>query len=275
MTFERLGDSALDYFPCRYGTSKLLFRGPRRQLEGRYCAVLGGTETYGKFIERPYPALLEAATGHAMVNFGCVNAGTDVYMNDTAVIEACARARLTVLQITGAHNASNRYYAVHPRRNDRFLRASPLLRAIYHEVDFTEFHFTRHMLSTLLRLSPERFAVVADELQSAWVARMKLLIGKTEGKTVLLWMSGHAPGAAGQASDLGSDPLLVDREMLDAIGGNATEVVEVVASARACQSGLEGKIFTPLEEPAALEMPGPMQHEEVANALLPVIDRLL
>ena len=130
MTYERLGDSALDYFPCRYGTSKLLFRGPRRKLDGAYCAVLGGTETYGKFILQPYAALVEAATGITMVNFGCVNAGADVFVNDPAVIDACVKARATVVQVTGAHNTSNRFYAVHPRRNDRFLRASTLLKAI-------------------------------------------------------------------------------------------------------------------------------------------------
>ena len=275
MIYERLGDSALDYFPCRYGTSKLLFRGPRRKLDGAYCAVLGGTETYGKFIQSPYPALVEAATGIAMVNFGCVNAGVDVYVNDPAVIEACVKARVTVVQVTGALNTSNRFYSVHPRRNDRFLRASTLLKAIYREVDFTEFHFTRHMLSTLLTLSPERFAVVADELQSAWVARMKVLLGKVDGRTVVLWMAGHSPDQASAIGGLGSDPMLIDRAMIEAIRPHATEVVEVVASDLARGAGLDGKVYSAMEEPAAHETPGPLTHEEVAAALVPVIDRMV
>ena len=60
MAFENPGQGALDYFPCRYGHSKLLFRGPRRKLDGAYCAVLGGSETYGKYVREPYPALIEA-----------------------------------------------------------------------------------------------------------------------------------------------------------------------------------------------------------------------
>ncbi len=32
MTYERLNETALEYFPCRYGLSKMLFRGPRRKL---------------------------------------------------------------------------------------------------------------------------------------------------------------------------------------------------------------------------------------------------
>ena len=49
MAYEYGGDRALDYFPCRYGQSKLLFRGPRRKLEGNYISVLGGTAT-GSFL---------------------------------------------------------------------------------------------------------------------------------------------------------------------------------------------------------------------------------
>jgi hypothetical protein len=60
----------------------------------------------------------------------------------------------------GAQNLSNRLYTVHPRRNDRFLRASGILRTIYRDVDFTEFHFTRHMLDHLRCLSEDRFDIV-------------------------------------------------------------------------------------------------------------------
>ncbi|MDC1223540.1 DUF6473 family protein [Ascidiaceihabitans sp.] len=46
MTYDVLGAGNLDYLPCRYGTSKLLFRGPRRPLKEPYIAFLSGTETY-------------------------------------------------------------------------------------------------------------------------------------------------------------------------------------------------------------------------------------
>ncbi|MGB3314802.1 MAG: DUF6473 family protein, partial [Albidovulum sp.] len=59
MAYEYAGESALDYLPCRYGQSKLLFRGPRRKLDGAYAAVLGGTETYGKFVAEPFPNIVE------------------------------------------------------------------------------------------------------------------------------------------------------------------------------------------------------------------------
>ncbi len=271
MAYEHKGVVALDYYPCRYGTSKLLFRGPKRKLEGAYCAVLGSTETYGKFIEHPYPVLVEQATGMVMVNFGCVNAGTDVFVNDTSVMEACRGAVVTVVQVTGAHNISNRFYAVHPRRNDRFLHASPLMKSMFREVDFTEFHFTRHMLSTLQTLSPSRFGVVAEELRTAWVARMRLLLDRVGGRVVLLWMAGHTPDEASGDGGMGRDPLLVDRTMIEALRPLTAGVVEIRASAEALGAGVAGMAYTPMDAPAAAELPGPLVHQEVATALGPVI----
>ncbi|MDT8854503.1 DUF6473 family protein [Paracoccaceae bacterium Fryx2] len=267
MAYAYPGGGALDYFPCRYGKSKLLFRGPCRDLERPYVAVLGGTETYGKFVVEPYPALVEAATGLRMVNLGCVNAGLDVYVNEPAVTDIAVKAQVTVVQIVGAQNLSNRFYAVHPRRNDRFLRASPLLRNLYREVDFTEFHFTRHMLQSLQSVSAERFETVAEELRSVWVARMTLLLERLPGKSLLLWLGAHPPDAPGRRAELTRDPLLVDAGMIAAARVHASAYLEVISSPAARAAGTEGMAFAPLDRPAAAEVPGPAVHREVAQRL--------
>ena len=44
-----------------------------------------------------------------------------VFVNEPTVIDICSKALVTVVQLMGAQNTSNRFYAVHPRRNDRFL----------------------------------------------------------------------------------------------------------------------------------------------------------
>jgi hypothetical protein len=53
-------------------------------------------------------------------NLGLVNAGIDVFINEPMIQDFCAGAVVTVIQVLGAANMSNRFYAVHPRRNDRF-----------------------------------------------------------------------------------------------------------------------------------------------------------
>lgn len=270
MAFERSGDGALDYMPCRYGASKLLFRGPRRRLEGDFIAFLGGSETYGKFVPEPFATLVERQTGLVAVNFGTQNAGADLYLNEPGLIEICNRAAATVVQVVGAHNMSNRYYSVHPRRNDRFLRTSSLMNALFRDVDFTEFHFTRHLLLSLRRRAPERYQMVEAELKSAWVARTRQLLGRLTGRTVLLWL--HDPKGTAR-DDLGAEPLLVDPGMVAAVRDAATDLVEVTPSLAARAAGDAGMVFGALEAPAAGRLPGPAVHAEVAAALAPLLLR--
>ena len=267
MAFEHFGAGALDYYPCRYGKSKLLFRGPRKKLNKPYCAVIGGSETYGKFVEEPYPALLERMAERSVVNLGYMNAGTDVFANDPTVLEICAEAEVTVIQIMGAQNLTNRFYTVHSRRNDRFLKPSSLLNTIYREVDFTEIHFTRHLLCALAEASAQKFEMVRDELKSAWVARMRAILSHVRGRVILLWLAEHAPDDQPNGTQIGADPLFVDRDMIGQLAEFNVELVEVVATPEEVAAGQLRMVFTQMEQPKAHEMLGPVVHEAAARAL--------
>ncbi|EIE48773.1 hypothetical protein AL036_00840 [Salipiger aestuarii] len=274
MTVAISAQAALDYFPCRYGRSRVLFRGPRQRLDAPYVGFLGGTETYGRFIETPFPALLEQQLGQSCVNFGAVNAGLDLYLHDPAVLGLAERADACVLQIMGAQNMSNRYYSVHPRRNDRFLRASDRLQQLYPEVDFTEFHFNRHMLGRLQSLSAQRFDEVVMELRLAWVARMKHLLTLLRGRVLLLWFADQSPPDT-PIGDTRGDPLFVDRSMVEALRPRVAGLVETPLSVSARKRGAPGMIFSDYEANAAAELMGPQAHEETAEQLLPLLRELL
>ena len=275
MAYAFPSEGSLDYFPCRYGNSRLIFRGPQRDVARAYVATLGGTETYGKFVSAPYPDLLERELGMPVANLGCMSAGPDVFLHEPEVTRIAAQACVTVVQLLGAQNLSNRYYVVHPRRNDRFLGATPLLRSIYPRMDFTEFNFTRHMLRSLQQSSTDRFEVVAEELRAAWVTRMKQLLTRLTGRTILLWMSEVPPPSPTRRGDLVRAPLLVDSEMVAAIRPMASAYVEAVSSAEARSQGMAGMDYAPFEAAAATGLPGPLVHREVADALLPAINRLI
>ncbi len=275
MTFERQGGGELNYFPCRYGKSKILFRGPKRDLKGRFLAMLGGTETYGRFIKEPFPQLVEKALGVTVANFGCVNAGIDVFRAEPGIMAACDEAALTVIQIVGAQNMSNRFYSVHPRRNDRFIRASSLMKTIFREVDFTEFNFNRHMLTTLRTLSPERFEVVKEELRVAWLARMQAMIAGIQGPVVLFWFADRTPDDEDSEIRLGADPLFITRQMVEALRPGVAAIVEATPSAAAALSGTEGMVLSPLDTPAADTMLGVRAHREAAEVLARAIEEFL
>lgn len=277
MSYAESVAGALEYFPCRYGRSRMLFRGPKRPLDQPYLAFLGGADTYVRFVEAPFPSLVETAlteTGATWtgVNLGAVNAGIDLYLGDPAVLAVAAQANLCVVQVMGAQNMSNRFYGVHPRRNDRFLHASDRLQQLYPEVDFTEFHFTLHMLGRLREISDTRFAEVTAELRIAWVARMKHLLTLLGGRVVLLWAAGHTPPET-HVDALAPAPLFVERGMIETLRPRAAAVLELMLPPAGAAT--DGMVFCDFEAAAAAEALPPAGHAAIAAELAPLLDRLL
>lgn len=275
MSIELLANGGLDYQTCQYGHSKLSFRGPKRHLDGDYVAFLGGTETYGRFVMRPFADLVEDRTGTRCINFGVTNAGVDTFLNDPFFPFAAAKAKLTVLQVVGANNMSNRFFSVHPRRNDRFLRASKTLRGLYPEVDFTEIHFTRHLLSILQQVAPERYGLVIEEIQQAWVARMELLIQRLGGEVALLWFADHRPGKMADQGDVACNPYGVERWMLERLEGCSVGLIEATVSVGATDAGVEGMVFSPVELPMAQSAMNAACHDEAGVEVSRALGQLL
>ncbi|MBE1291107.1 MAG: hypothetical protein GJ677_01325 [Rhodobacteraceae bacterium] len=275
MSYEKMSGAELNYEPCQYGESRLLFRGPAKELDAPFVAFLGGTETYGKFVPQPFVSLLDEALSINCVNFGYVNAGIDAFLAEPSVLHIAQQSKVTVVQVMGAQNMSNRYYKVHPRRNDRFIGASNMMQMVFNEIDFSEFHFTRHMLGTLCARAPDRYAMVRDELRMAWSARMKLLLNTIGGKIVLLWVADHAPETAMGTSGLGPDPLFVDRLMLEELRPMVDDIVEVVVSKEAQAEGITGMQCTDMERVAAQRMLGVAAHQEAAEALAKPLRKLV
>jgi hypothetical protein len=266
---------ALDFATCTYGGSRLTFRGPKRDTERAFVSVIGGSDAYGKFVRAPFPDLLERTLGLPVANLGQQNAGIDVFLNDPTTLEIAAKSSVAVIQLLGPQNNSNRFYAVHPRRNDRFLAAKPALRELFPKVDFTEFNFTRHLLLTLQHQSPEKFQILATELRQVWTLHMRHLLAQLPCPKLLVWISETAPVAAQDADDLFANPMLIDREMIAGIARLATQVVQAIPSPEARVMGLEGMDFAPQDLPSAAASLGPYAHREICDTLHPIIEEQL
>jgi len=102
--------------------------------------------------------------------------GVDFHLSDPALTVAVAQAQSFALVLPPLGNLSNRYYSVHPRRNDRFLVARAPLKALFPEVDFAPLSFTGHALGTLAATCPTRFSKVRRATQLEWLCRMQLLL---------------------------------------------------------------------------------------------------
>jgi hypothetical protein len=267
------GAGALDYFPCRYGASKAVFRGPACDLSRPYVAVLGGSATFGKYVARPYPTLVEQALGRAVANLGGLNAGPDFYVTDPAALDVASRAEVAVVQITGAEALSNPYYTVHNRRNDRFLAATPALRSLFPKVDFTDIHFTRHLLQVLERSDAGAFGELVRALRETWLDRMRQLLAQLPERRVLLWVAEAPPPE--RVVSLDPAPPFIDRALLAALQPEVCELVICTPSPRARAMAAFDRVHPETEVTLAACLPGAAVHAEIAEHLSPVLQRMM
>jgi hypothetical protein len=174
----------------------------------------------------------------------------------------------------GVNLLSNRFFSVHPRRNDRFLRVSTVLQAIYHDVDFSEFLFTRNMLGSLHSKSIDRFETVVSELREAWSARMRRMLDQIGENVVLLWFSENKPTNElwdGLPHQMQVDPLFITNEMIDHLRPLVKGLIVAQPSGDALVRGTAGMIYPISQQRAAREMLGVDCHKEAAAVLVPAI----
>jgi hypothetical protein len=246
-----------------------------RDLSGDYIAILGGSPTFGKYVAVPYPDLVEQATACPVVNLGVPHGGPDAFLSDPAVLDVAARARVAVVQITGAGGLSNPFYSVHGRRKDRFLAARPALTALFPDVDFTEIHFVRHLLIVLEQADGDRFSTVIRALKSNWVARMQELLVHLPPRRILLWLGDASPPMQASSLEAGRGPLFVDAGMLKALRSAAGQVVDSTPSVEARAEGLADMHFPTSEEAIARTQPSSAVHREIAGFLAPAVAAML
>ncbi len=254
-------ETGLDYSPCRYGRSRTVFRGPPVSIDGPFTAVIGGSEVFGKYVETPFVDKVAERTGRRVANLGLQNGGVDAFALDRALLKVAERADTVVVQAMGAQNLSNRFYTVHPRRNDRFVSHSAMMEKLFPDVDFTDFNYTRHLISALRSRSPKRFAILEQELAAAWVARMRLLLARMPGQRVLLWIENN------NDRGLGSEPLFVSVDMMQELEPLLDKVVHVDVTEDCATESLSDLIYPETERAsAALSLP-PSAHARIGEAL--------
>lgn len=215
--------------------------------------------------------ILNGLVDDSVVNLGVENAGVDAYLNDAGALNTAAQASVAIVQMSGCHNTSNRFYSVHPRRNDRFLKASSGLRALYPEMDFTEVHFTRHLLSRLHGICAERFGEVVEEAQRAWRSRMVNLMRQLAGRKVLLWFAPRS--LSGATCDLEESDPFVTLPLVQTLQPHADSMVYVSPD----QWGIKQHADTlpDLDAARLARLPGVAAHQRVAETLAEEIKAFL
>ena len=232
-------------------------------------ACIGGTETFGRFVDRPFASILEQNLDRRCVNLGSLFCGVEALCRDEGVRDLMQRAELCVLQLPDVIGQSNRFYRVHARRNDRFLAPSDDLVALYPDVDFADINFVHHLIAQLQAHQDARFEVVADELRKNWVRLINGLLADLNTPAVLLALTVKS----GEASPLVSvdADVIVTPKMVDALRPFSAAIVEASVSVSGQSDELEDMLFGTLQQPMAEHMIGPAAHRSIAGALASAI----
>ncbi|WP_217360399.1 DUF6473 family protein [Ruegeria arenilitoris] len=271
MSYHESGATGVEESVCRYGASKLWFRGPKRALQVPYVACVGGTETFGRFVDSPFPAALEQRLKKQCLNLGSLFTGAGGLARDPEILSLMNGAEVCVLQLPSALNQSNRFYRVHLRRNDRVLEATSDLSALYPEVDFADVHFVRHLMSRLSAFSDARFEVVTAELRRAWAEALRTLLDNVTSRVLLLWLDWDHSAAVGPDAHGVSDPVPITQAMIDGVSDGGVATVKMTVRPSGASDDLEDMLFGTMQQPMAEHMIGPATHRAIAERLLPAI----
>lgn len=273
----------IDYQGYHWGRLNQIYRGPQPDLAQPYIACLGGAQTFGRYVERPFPQLLSEALNLQVANFGTASAGPGFFLRDSQVTEAASQADICVVQVMSARSLSNRLFKVELSRNEEIEAVTRALESLFPHVDFETFTYAHNMLNQLAEDDPESFIAVEAEMKAAWVARTRVLLETIQTKRILFWFSERKPdedAPADARQPMLKYPQFVDQDMIDAVAPLADRVVTCVTSAGIPQSLMKNGapvLQTPFGMPVSENRyyPSPEMHEDAARALAGPIQELL
>ncbi|WP_254439341.1 DUF6473 family protein [Ruegeria arenilitoris] len=269
MSYHQSGSGEPGHEVCQYDGSRLWFWGARRVLDQPYMVCAGGDEAFGRFVERPFATLLEERTDRRVLNLGCLFSGVDALCLDSGLFDLLKRSELCVLQVPGLLGQTNHFYRVHPRRNDRFLEPTADLAGLYPEIDFTEVHFVRHLMTCLQRFPDARVEVVLDELRRNWIRQVSALLQRLDVPVILLRLQVlRDPGGADHP-----EPDVTDA-MIEEVLPFCAQCVDVTTQVCGQPDEIEDMLFGTLHQPMAEHMIGPAAHRAIAAALVGPIQNL-
>ncbi len=300
--YQRRDRAIVDYRLWRPWSGGDALRGPAPpSLEpGSYFACIGAAQTFGCFVERPWPALLADVLGLPVLNLGIAGAGPRLFL-EPSFRPLLHGARLCVFQVMSGRSADcSRFQSggrerLRVRADGRVLGAD----AAWREVLQADLGGLRNPLWRGLvnrwRACFGRTEVrrLVRETQDDWVNSFRELLDATRAPKLLFWFSRRTPRFRPRYHSLrallGEFPQLVDERMVAAVRAHADSYVECV-SAR----GSPQRLVDPSGAPATVKpadagtgereaevwthnayYPSPQMHEDAARALAPAVRALV
>lgn len=255
------------------GIKDTSFRGPRFNKSKPYVACIGAAQTFGRFCNRPYPAILAEKLGFQFLNLGVGGAGS-LYFDKPPILNLVNKAEFVIVQVLSGRSESNSLFDNRQTGGLMGIR----------KTDHGLMRFEEFIADLMKRESKERVIEILRETQESFVRNTTRLLQHIHRPKILFWFSNRTPeyheGFGSVWELLGDFPHLVNQSMLNRLARYTDAYVECVSS-----SGVPQKLWQADAQidGAGLEdgwlvnryYPTPEMHQEAANLLAPVCAHLM
>jgi len=262
------------------GTGTLV-RGPLpKDLSAGFIACLGGAHTLGRFVQLPYPAILQTQLNTPVLNLGHGGGKPEFYLQSPGIVEVLNKARCVVVQVMSARGSPN-----------RFLKPTSIshnIMSIAHGISAVKNPaFVDGAYRTLLKqLDTGKLKEAVAETRSNWLLDMGRLLDRITVPKLLFWFSVRTPAYVTMFDTLdallGEYPQLVTDEMIAVLKPKANDYAQCISTSgmpytlRDAKSHEPVNVFPWQPEPAMNNYyPSAEMHGMAAESLAPAIRRLI
>lgn len=213
------------YVIDRQTNTGLLLRGPKPKnlTKGDYFVSIGGAQTFGRFCEKPFSALLEERLGLEALNLGRGGAGPSFFseQNDR-LLEYLNNAKFALIQIMAGRSESNSLFD--SKGLGYYRRLSDGLSIGCDEA-----------FKQLLEKGDKDFVEqIISETRLNWINNYRKLLQQINVPKILFWFSERKPYYREKYKSVyslfGKFPQLVNQDMVNQIKKYSDEYVECISS---------------------------------------------
>lgn len=246
-----------------------VFRGPPVR-GNEYIACVGAAQTFGRFVRNPYPKLLSRIHGIETLNLGRGGAGPAFPLSSSALMDYINGARCVIVQVFSGRSQSNSLFRI----SNYGMHGVNL--ADGNEASADQFY------TWLLTQNEQLVRDIIVETRRNYLSTMKQLLDNISPPKILFWFSVRHPDYQEKLKmplqDLwGEFPQFVNQTMVDELKDYCNAYVECISRRGLPQLLASG---THIEEKDSKRRenhyyPSPEMHEDAANLLQPVCEKML
>jgi hypothetical protein len=170
----------IDYKPWSLDGFKHHFRGPgpKSLAPGNFFICFGAAQTYGCYVEKPFPELLSGKLGLENFNAGYAGAAPAFFLNNDLYIDYANKSKFAIIQIMSGRGESNSYFK------------SNVGNVILTRIHDNKMLHAGEAYSQLIEDESSDFILkLVEETQANYIANMIKLMKKIEVPKILFWFS--------------------------------------------------------------------------------------